>query len=160
MKRLEVIALEGVGEVAKGDSVGNLVCDACARLGLQLSSGDIVVVAHKIVSKSEGRTIDLDTVAPSVLLVPSHDEMGTNALLLTPPDVLDLRFGYDSFTYHRKAAGAKGVEPKIIRNDRIALDIDEPQDLRRFLSVSADCETRRAILAMKVPEFALASQAQ
>ena len=65
MKRLEVIALEGVGEVGQGDSVGNLVCDACARLGLQLASGDIVVVAHKIVSKSEGRTVDLDTVAPS-----------------------------------------------------------------------------------------------
>ena len=65
MKRLEIIAVEGIGEVAEGDSLGNVVCDACARLGLKLSSRDIVVVAHKIVSKTEGRIVDLDTVAPS-----------------------------------------------------------------------------------------------
>lgn len=95
--------------------------------------------------------------APSVLMVPSHDEMGTNALLLTPPDVLKLRFGYDSFAYHRKAAGAKGVEPKIIRNDRIALDIDEPKDLRRFLSLGGGGETRKALLALRIPGFAFAA---
>jgi 2-phospho-L-lactate guanylyltransferase len=95
--------------------------------------------------------------APSVLLVPSHDEMGTNALLLTPPDVLKLRFGYDSFSYHREEAAAKGVESKIIKNERIALDIDEPKDLRRFLSVSACGATRRAVLAMRLPGFAFAA---
>ncbi len=100
------------------------------------------------------------TRAPSVLLVPSHDEMGTNALLLSPPDILRLRFGYDSFSYHRKEAAAKGVEPKIMMNDRIGLDIDEPKDLRRFLTVSADGETRKIVLAMKIPDFAFASNPQ
>ncbi len=65
MKRLEIIAVEGIGEVAEGDSVGNLVCDACARLGLKLSSRDIVVIAHKILSKAEGRIVALDAVVPS-----------------------------------------------------------------------------------------------
>src|SRR6185503_1045992 len=38
--------------------------------------------------------------APFALLVPSHDRKGTNALLLAPPDIIELRFGYDSFTFH------------------------------------------------------------
>jgi len=38
--------------------------------------------------------------APFALLVPSHDRLGTNALLLAPPDVIQLRFGFDSFTFH------------------------------------------------------------
>ena len=68
------------------------------------------------------------------LLVPSHDRMGTNALLLAPPDAIGLRFGYDSFTYHVGQAMERGLPLKLVENERIALDIDEPQDLERFLA--------------------------
>jgi 2-phospho-L-lactate guanylyltransferase len=68
------------------------------------------------------------------LLVPSHDRMGTNALLLAPPDAIGLRFGYDSFTYHVGQAVDRGLPLKLVENERIALDIDEPQDLQRFLA--------------------------
>ncbi len=40
--------------------------------------------------------------SPFALLVPSHDRMGTNALLLSPPDLIDFRFGYDSFSSPRQ----------------------------------------------------------
>lgn len=65
MKRLELIGLEGIGEVQGGDSVGALICDACARQNLSLLDNDILVVAQKIVSKAENRTISLDSVQPS-----------------------------------------------------------------------------------------------
>lgn len=68
------------------------------------------------------------------LLVPSHDRMGTNALLLAPPDAIALRFGYDSFTYHVGQAVSRGLPLKLVENERVALDIDEPQDLERFLA--------------------------
>lgn len=67
------------------------------------------------------------------LLVPSHDRMGTNALLLSPPDVIRLHFGYDSFSYHLRQVTAEGLPVRVIENERIALDIDEPGDLERFL---------------------------
>ena len=70
--------------------------------------------------------------APCAVLVPSHDRMGTNALLLAPPDVIRLRFGYDSFSYHMSQAA--GLPLVIVENERIALDIDEPQDLERFIA--------------------------
>jgi len=76
--------------------------------------------------------------APFALLVPSHDRMGTNALLLAPPDVIKLRFGYDSFTYHLSQVAARGLPLRYFENEAIALDIDEPQDLRRFLAVGRD----------------------
>ncbi|MGH7824401.1 MAG: 2-phospho-L-lactate guanylyltransferase [Candidatus Binatia bacterium] len=72
--------------------------------------------------------------APFALLVPSHDRMGTNALLLAPPDIINLRFGYDSFTYHMSQVSAQGLPLRFFENERIALDIDEPRDLERFLA--------------------------
>jgi 2-phospho-L-lactate guanylyltransferase len=72
--------------------------------------------------------------APFALLVPSHDRMGTNALVLAPPDLIKLRFGYDSFTYHTSQVAARGLAIRFIENERVALDIDEPKDLERFLS--------------------------
>lgn len=72
--------------------------------------------------------------APFALLVPSHDRLGTNALLLAPPDLIELRFGYDSFTFHMSQVAAQGLPLREFENDAIALDIDEPTDLERFLS--------------------------
>jgi coenzyme F420-0:L-glutamate ligase/coenzyme F420-1:gamma-L-glutamate ligase len=65
MKRLELIGLEGVGEVRAGDSVGSLIHDACSRQAVSLLDDDVLVVAHKIVSKAEGRMVSLDGVQPS-----------------------------------------------------------------------------------------------
>jgi 2-phospho-L-lactate/phosphoenolpyruvate guanylyltransferase len=76
--------------------------------------------------------------APFVLLVPSHDRMGTNALLLAPPDIIKLRFGYDSFTYHMSQVAAAGLPMRFFENERIALDIDEPKDLERFLALAVE----------------------
>lgn len=78
-----------------------------------------------------------DAAAPFALLVPSHDRMGTNALLLSPPDIIRLRFGYDSFSYHLGEVAAKGLPLRVLENKRIGLDIDEPRDLERFMQVVA-----------------------
>ena len=79
--------------------------------------------------------------APFALLVPSRDRMGTNALLLAPPDVIKLRFGLDSFSYHISQVAARGLPIRFIENERIALDIDEPKDLERFLTYREDSES-------------------
>jgi coenzyme F420-0:L-glutamate ligase/coenzyme F420-1:gamma-L-glutamate ligase len=65
MKRLELIGVEGIGDVQAGDSVGELICAACAGQGIDLRDGDVLIVAQKIVSKAEGRMIRLDGLAPS-----------------------------------------------------------------------------------------------
>ena len=94
--------------------------------------------------------------APFALLVPSHDRLGTNALLLAPPDVIQLRFGYDSFSFHSDQVRKQGLPLRCFENEHIALDIDEPQDLERFLSfdLSGGDSTRvaRELLSKPVPE--------
>src|SRR5215467_1684244 len=92
---------------------------------------------------------------PFALLVPSHDRLGTNALLLAPPDIIRLRFGYDSFTYHMSQLSAQGLSLRFIENERLALDVDEPKDLERFLSFGfEDGESTRAVRVMLADQVA------
>jgi 2-phospho-L-lactate guanylyltransferase len=79
-----------------------------------------------------------ETQLPFALLVPSHDRMGTNALLLAPPDIIKLRFGYDSFSYHMAQLSAQKLPLRFLENERVALDIDEPKDLQRFLAAGSE----------------------
>lgn len=65
MNRVEIIGVEGLGEVHAGDSVGQLIAAACAGKGFKLFDNDIVVIAQKIVSKAEGRVLRLDKISPS-----------------------------------------------------------------------------------------------
>ena len=57
--------LSGIPEVGLGDVLPTLLLHACQRAALSLRDGDVLVVAQKIVSKAEGRLVDLRTVAPS-----------------------------------------------------------------------------------------------
>lgn len=96
-----------------------------------------------------------DAAAPFALLVPSHDRLGTNALLLAPPDVIKLRFGYDSFTYHLSQLTAQGLPARFIENEHIALDIDEPKDLKHFLSYGVtDGEATQVALKLLAEQYA------
>ena len=65
MRRIEIIGVEGLGEIESGEPLGRLVVDACARLEVPLLDGDVLVLAQKIVSKAEGRSVDLRSVTPS-----------------------------------------------------------------------------------------------
>jgi 2-phospho-L-lactate guanylyltransferase len=72
--------------------------------------------------------------APAVTLAPSRDERGSNALACSPPDVLPLRFGDDSYVPHLDRARALGIEPGIVHRPGFALDIDTGEDLLAFLA--------------------------
>ena len=72
--------------------------------------------------------------APAVTLAPSRDGRGSNAVACSPPDLLPLRFGDDSFVPHLQAARAQGIEPQVVRRHGLALDVDTPEDLAAFLA--------------------------
>ncbi|WP_159976171.1 MULTISPECIES: coenzyme F420-0:L-glutamate ligase [unclassified Novosphingobium] len=61
---LTVRPLAGLPMFASGQSIAQAICTALAASGDGLRGGDICVIAQKIVSKSEGRTIDLAALAP------------------------------------------------------------------------------------------------
>ncbi len=65
----------------------------------------------------------------SVVIAPCHRREGTNALLLRPPGLLAPEFGRNSFTRHKNAAQALGLEPIIYHSPTVAFDLDIPADL-------------------------------
>ena len=80
--------------------------------------------------------------APSLTIVPAHDGRGSNAVLCSPPLVMPLRFGDDSFLPHLAAARALGIEPTIVKLPGIGLDIDQPDDVRAFMRAMPHMATR------------------
>jgi coenzyme F420-0:L-glutamate ligase / coenzyme F420-1:gamma-L-glutamate ligase len=64
MRGLEILPVEGIPEVRPGDDLPELITRAA---GESLRPGDVLVVTHKIVSKAEGRLVDLSAVEPSAL---------------------------------------------------------------------------------------------
>jgi len=63
-----------------------------------------------------------------VVIAPSKDN-GTNALLLLPPDVINLRFGGESFPSHLAEARMISIRPHIYRSITVAIDVDDVEDL-------------------------------
>ena len=64
MRSIEVLGVEGLPEVRPGDDLNRMISGAVAR---DLRPRDVLVVTHKIVSKAEGRLVDLRTIEPSTL---------------------------------------------------------------------------------------------
>ncbi|HEX6289651.1 MAG TPA: coenzyme F420-0:L-glutamate ligase [Herpetosiphonaceae bacterium] len=62
---LRIIGIDGIGEVQHGDDLIVAIQRGLRVSEVQLVPGDILVVTHKIVSKAEGRLVDLQTVEPS-----------------------------------------------------------------------------------------------
>ncbi len=63
--RVELTALDGIGEVHPGDDLGAAIAAALAAAGIGLEPDDVLVVTQKIVSKAEGRIVELASVEPS-----------------------------------------------------------------------------------------------
>lgn len=78
----------------------------------------------------------------SVAISPSHGG-GTNALMRKPPDIISTHFGMGSFEKHINEASRKGLQAKIYRSLRLSLDIDSPQDLKRFLGIGKETGAHR-----------------
>jgi coenzyme F420-0:L-glutamate ligase/coenzyme F420-1:gamma-L-glutamate ligase len=62
---LTIFPVPGIPQVEPGDDLGRTIAEALSRAGLELAGGDVVVVTQKIVSKAEGRIVDLNDVKPS-----------------------------------------------------------------------------------------------
>ena len=103
------------------------------RGGMLTLPGDIPLVTTAEI----GSLIAAHRPAPSFTIAPSHDEQGSNAILLSPPDAVPLRFGEDSFFPHLAAAEACGIAPTIVHLPGIAFDIDNPADLAHFAQLGS-----------------------
>ena len=65
LHQLTLIAVPDFPLVEPGNELGSMICDACLKAGITPNDGDVVVIAQKIVSKAEGRYVNLSDVTPS-----------------------------------------------------------------------------------------------
>ncbi len=96
--------------------------------------------------------LDRTTRSPSAVLAPSHNRLGTNALLRIPPDLFPSHFGPDSFALHLAEAEQAQAHIAIVNNPRLALDIDDATDIARFLEQPTEGETYRLLLDLNIDE--------
>jgi 2-phospho-L-lactate guanylyltransferase len=71
---------------------------------------------------------------PGVVLVPSADELGSNAVLRMPPLAIPSRFGHGSFHRHQQEAAQRRLPCRVLRLPRVALDVDEVEHLEALLA--------------------------
>ncbi|MFI5058173.1 MAG: 2-phospho-L-lactate guanylyltransferase [Candidatus Acidiferrales bacterium] len=75
----------------------------------------------------------VECAAPAVVMVPSCDGTGTNAILRMPPALFSSHFGEGSFAKHLAEAEAAGARVIIRRNARLEMDVDDEADVRALL---------------------------
>lgn len=70
----------------------------------------------------------------AVVLAPSADGTGTNLLVRRPPDVIEPRFGDDSYRRHVRASAEADVPTAVVETPELAFDLDVPSDILTVLT--------------------------
>ncbi len=72
----------------------------------------------------------------TVVIAPDYERNGTNALLVNPPGVIRYGYGEGSFARHVSYAELAGVTCHVYESERVALDVDTPTDLERYVELA------------------------
>jgi 2-phospho-L-lactate/phosphoenolpyruvate guanylyltransferase len=110
------------------------------RYALDAGFGRVLLVPGDTPLLDPAEVADLLERSPAAAIVPDRHGTGTNALLLSPPDVLEPSFGPESLARHTSAARAACVAYSVERVPTLALDVDTPEDLA---ALAAALEGRR-----------------
>jgi 2-phospho-L-lactate/phosphoenolpyruvate guanylyltransferase len=90
--------------------------------------------------------------AEGSVLVPAGDGRGTNAVLRRPADLFPLRFGNDSFKPHHAVAQATRKPCVVLQLPGIAVDVDNPSDLRQLIALPGETRAQRLAREYLRPE--------
>ena len=146
------IVTEGARDGHTGSvNAGRRLLASEGRLGMITMPGDIPATRGNEIDA----VLSAHLAAPSFTISPAHDDLGSNAVVCSPPESVPLRFGDNSYFPHLDAARQQGIEPTVIRQPGIAMDIDHPVDLALFLRLpqSSGTRTRALLEELGVPEL-------
>src|SRR5499433_3722660 len=152
MKRsnaVEILAVPGIPLVRKDDDLVALIGEGLARGGIVPRSGDVFVLTQKIVSKAEGRTVDLATVEPSAEAI----DLAGN--VQKDPRLVELILS-ESVRVVRTRPGILIVEHRlgfVMANAGIdQSNVASPDDAQRGLLLPVDPDGSAAILRRRLSE--------
>lgn len=140
MKEIRAIGLETMPIIEEGDDIGRLICEAAEREGVGIMDGDVVVVTHIIVSRAEGRVVELGSVKPSafaenVATAMGKDPRHVEVVLRESRSIV--RMGDGSLiceTRHGFICANAGVDrSNVPGEDRVALLPEDPDASARLI---------------------------
>ncbi|MBL4781924.1 MAG: 2-phospho-L-lactate guanylyltransferase [Porticoccaceae bacterium] len=96
-----------------------------------------------LITKADIRALLAEHTRPGVTLATAGSDGGTNALLVSPPDIIAPAFGENSCQRHSAHAREQGCQPRLLNNFGFSLDIDTVDDIRALLASDRECATLR-----------------
>ena len=110
-----------------------VVAQVYATRGVLVLPADLPLLNHEDVLT----LIEKAAQPPVVVIAPDRHEKGTNALLISPSNLIEYDFGENSFQRHCERARKVGARLEIVKLPSLGLDLDLPEDLeliRKFES--------------------------
>ena len=124
---ISVVAVRGIPDIEPGDGLAGIVLNALRDNGITLRPHDVVVVTHKVVSKAEGRLVELEDVEPDAQALALAERTGgdprvvavvleeSRAVLRAEPGVLVCE------THHGLVCANAGVDRSNVGSDVVSL---------------------------------------
>ena len=139
---IRIIGIAGIPEVRPGDNLGGIISDAIRQQPAGMSSGEVLVIAQKIVSKAEGKVVRLSQVRPSKVSAEWAKRYGKD------PRVVEVALGESvrivrmdrgvliSETRHGFVCANAGVDISNVEEGYVTLLPDDPDESARRLRQS------------------------
>jgi 2-phospho-L-lactate guanylyltransferase len=118
-------------QISESDSVdaASRICEARGVTSLLRMPLDLPLIEPRDMAE----LLVLECEAPALIIVPSRDGTGTNALMRTPPTLFPSHFGNGSFAKHVGEAERLGARVTLRNSPRLEMDVDDESDLRALL---------------------------
>ena len=79
---VQIIGVKELPIIKAGDNLAELICQAAEKQGTPIQDGDVIVVSHIVVSRAEGRVVDLNRVEPSPFVAQLARELNKDPRLV------------------------------------------------------------------------------
>jgi 2-phospho-L-lactate guanylyltransferase len=136
-------------QISESNSVDDAskICEQRGVTGLLRLPLDLPLIQSRDIDE----LLTVECQAPALVIVPSRDGTGTNAMMRTPPTLFPSHFGSGSFAKHLAEAERAHARVMVRRNARLEMDVDDEADLRALLEHDlGGTETRRWLRASGV----------
>jgi 2-phospho-L-lactate guanylyltransferase len=131
----------------------NKAVNQATRWCLQKNAESVLILPADIpLLKPEdvNKMVRLGSEETSVVVFSPSKNGGTNALLLKPPNIIQPRFGPNSFRKHLNEASALKVPSKIYLSKRVSLDIDTVDDLKLLLKTEENTSSHKFLKSINI----------
>ena len=136
---LRLIGIPGIPEIAAGDDLPSLIVKTLREANLEVGDKDVFVVAQKIISKAEGRTVDLSSIEPSQVArewaeTYDKDARMVEVVLRESKRLVRMERGVMiSETHHGFICANAGVDASNVATDLVTLlPVDSDESARRI----------------------------